>query len=174
MIPVADLLTHVLSAYIVAKLLSIRYPWITTPYVTAAMVGGVLPDLNRIELVLPAETVETLIGLPFSWGGLHRGGPVLVSVLIVGYLVPPRYRRGVILMAGMGAGLHLVMDLFLGSGFAWEPSFAVLWPLTSWQPVVPGFYSSRDVRIGPLFVMLAVLTWAVTESIKQRRTAVSA
>lgn len=156
-------------AYIVAKLLSLRYPWITRPYLTAAMVGGLLPDLNRIELVLPNEMVAGAVGLPFDWGGLHRGGPVAVSVLILGYLVPKRYRRGVILMAGMGAGLHLFTDLFLGVGFAWEPSFAVFWPITAWEPVVPGFYSSRDVRIAPLFATLALLTWAVVETVERRR-----
>lgn len=159
-----DLMTHVLIAYIIAKLLSIRYPWITTPYVTAAMVGGVLPDLNRIELILPAETIEGALGVPFSWSGLHRGGPVAAMVLICGYLVPSCHRTRVILMVAMGAGVHLVMDLFLEPT---GPSFAVLWPLTTWEPVLPGIYSSRDVRITPAFMVLAALTWLGVEYVKQ-------
>lgn len=120
----ADLLTHVLIAYIAAKLLSLRYPWITKPYLTAAMLGGVLPDLNRIELLVPADAVEGITGLPFSWGGLHRTGPIVVSILIIAYLVPKRYRTRLLAMLALGAGLHLFADLFLGSGL--ETAFAVL------------------------------------------------
>lgn len=158
----ADLLTHVLIAYIAAKLLSLRYPWITKPYLTAAMLGGVLPDLNRIELLIPAEAIEGITGVPFSWGGLHRTGPIVISMLIIAYLVPRRYRRRVIAMIALGAGLHLFADLFLGAGF--EAAFAVLWPLTDWQPVLPGFYSSRDIRIAPLFMVFAAVTWWYVES----------
>lgn len=165
----ADLLTHVLIAYIAAKLLSLRYPWITTPFLTAAMLGGVLPDLNRIELFIPGESFEAITGLPFSWwGGLHRTGPIVISILIVAYLVSRRYRRRVIAMLALGAGLHLSADLFLGSGL--EAAFAVLWPLTAWEPVLPGFYSSRDIRIAPLFLVLAAVTWWFVERRKHRRS----
>ena len=157
----ADLLTHVLMAYIVAKLLSLRYEWITSPYLTAAMLGGVLPDLNRIDLLLSADTIEAVTGLPFSWGGLHRGGPVFVLALIIAYLVQRPYRKRVFTLIALGVGLHLVSDLFLGSGLA--PSYALMWPLSGWEPVVPGFFNSRDIRIAPMFMVLSAATWVFVE-----------
>lgn len=157
----ADILTHVLMAYIAAKLLSARVDWITTPYLTAAMFGGVIPDINKLELVIPAETVESAIGLPFSWDGLHRLGGVAASIGIVAYLVPTRHRRRLVCMLALGAGLHLVTDAFAGSGVG--AASDLLWPLTAWEPVVPRFYVSSDVRIAPIFVALAAITWAAVE-----------
>lgn len=157
----ADILTHVLMAYIAAKLLSVRYDWITTPYLTAAMLGGIIPDINKLELVIPADTIEAAIGLPFSWDGLHRLGGVAVSIGIVGYLVPRTYRQRLLAMLALGAGLHLVADAFAGSGVG--PSYDLLWPLTAWEPIVPQLYLSSDMRVAPLFVVLAALTWAGVE-----------
>lgn len=152
----ADLLTHVLVAYIVARLLSVKYPWITTPLVTAAMVGAVLPDLNRLSYVIEATTIERTLDMPFSWDGLHRGGPVAVIILICGTLVTEEHRRRVMLLMGLGAALHLVFDLFL---VPTGRSFAILWPLTTWQPTLPGFYSSRDLRVTTTALAVAALTW---------------
>ena len=68
----AELLTHVLAGLIIATIASWRYAWITPPLVVACMVGAAIPDLNRIDLVLPADTITALIGLPWTSGELPR------------------------------------------------------------------------------------------------------
>lgn len=152
----ADLLTHVLAAYIVVKLLGLRYGWITAPYVTMAMVGAVLPDLNRVRLLVDDATMTALLGVPWSWGAQHRLGGVLISVLIICVLVSDSARTRVFVMLSLGAGLHLFMDLFLHN----HP-FPILWPLTTYRPPFPGLYSSSAdaIWMAPAFVILALLVW---------------
>lgn len=166
----ADLMTHVLIAYIAAKLLSLWMPWITTPYVTAAMLGAVLPDLDRIELLIPASTVEHVLGVPFDWAALGLGGPVAIGVLILGVLVPEEHRLRVLAMATLGAGLHLSADLFSGNGPG--PADALLWPLSAWEPVLPGWYMSYDVRLAAIAILVAAVTWFVVEERRAAGTSV--
>lgn len=73
----ADLFTNVLAGFIIATIASWRYAWITPPLIVTCLVDAAIPDRNRIDLVLPAETITALTGLPWSWGVLHRGGALL-------------------------------------------------------------------------------------------------
>ena len=69
-----ELFTHVLVGYVLATMLSWRWGWITPPLVTVEMFGALLPDLNRLELFVPAETVEG------CWVWRFRGRPFIGSV----------------------------------------------------------------------------------------------
>lgn len=161
-----DLLTHVLVAYVCAKLLSMRLPWLSTSYVTAVMLGATLPDLNRSERLLPSAAIEAVLGVPFSWGGLHRGGPILVTVLLLAVLLPEAHRRRAALTLGFGAATHLVLDLFLVRSGS---SFPLLWPLTDFQPTLPGLYSSQDVMLAPTMLVMATVVWVLVEEDADRR-----
>lgn len=137
-----DLLTHVLVAYVAATAASWRYGWLTPSYVTVAMMGAMIPDMTKIRLVLPGYRVESLLSVPFDWFALHTAGGSAVAVLVGTLLVPSRQRRRVFVLLALGAASHHLLDLLLinPSGY----SYAVLWPLTGYQPPTPGLYLSTD------------------------------
>ena len=153
MIAVADGLTHVLIAFALATLLSLRYEWLTPRLATVAMVGATLPDLNRLAWVLPPATVESAIGVSISWLPMHSIGGVAIVIGIGSLLVRPRYRRTVALLLALGTLSHFILDLLLVPPAG---SYQYLWPLTSADIVVPGFYSSRDRWPAPLAILLAL------------------
>lgn len=155
-----DLLAHALLAYAVARILSWRYDWLTAQYVTVCMVGAFIPDLAKVELVLPSDVVERLLDVPFSWFGLHTGGAVLVSVLVGVVVVVPRERKRAFTLLALGGGTHLLADGLLQTPSG--RSYAMFWPLTRYNPPTPGLYLSTEP--GPTIVAagVAVVVWLVT------------
>ena len=154
-----ELLTHVLAAYALATALSFRYSWITPGYVTIAMIGGMIPDLNRLELLAPAEVVESVVGIPWDWGAVHTFGGSAVVVAVGSLLVPPAYRRRVLAMLALGVVSHLLLDALLinASGH----SYALLWPLTGYHPPTPGLFLSSDRWPAVITGGIAAAVWAV-------------
>ncbi|WP_255170945.1 metal-dependent hydrolase [Natrononativus amylolyticus] len=138
----AELLTHVLVAYACATALSWRYEWLTPRYVTVAMAAAMIPDLNRIGLLVPGAAVETVVGVPFDWGAMHTLGGSLLVVCLGALVVPARYRRRVFLVALLGMLSHHALDLLL-VGLSGH-SYLVLWPLTQYHPPTPSLYLSSD------------------------------
>jgi len=159
---VADLLTHVLTAYVLATLLSLRDGRITPAAVTTAMVGGVVPDLNRIDLLVPASTVEATLGVPFAWDALSTVGGVVVVIALGVLLVPPRLRPLTAAMLSLGVGSHFVLDylLLFPSGY----THPYLWPLVAGGLPGPGLYLSSDRWPAAVAVVVAGLTWAMRRS----------
>ena len=153
----AELLTHILAAYILATLLSWRYEWLTPQFVTVAMIGAMIPDLSRLDLLLPADLLTAVLGLPFDWGVFHVLGGSLLAVAIGTLLVPSGYRRrvGALLLLGMAS--HHALDLLLltPSGYA----YAVLWPITGTHPPSPGLYLSTDRWPALCSAVLAAGVW---------------
>lgn len=168
----AELLTHVLTGYVIAVVLSWRYEWMTYPFVTVVMAGAILPDLNRLELVIPAAAVEAALGIPFSWTPLHRFGGTALVVCIGALLAPKRYRRVVFALLALGAFSHYLLDFFLynPSGLAG----AFLWPLTDYRTPVEGFYLSSDRWPAAVAGFVSVAVWAIDRRIvrpsQQERT----
>jgi len=136
----ADLLTHVLTAYALAALPSLLDDRLTPATTTAAMVGAVLPDLNRIDLLVASESVETSLGIPFGWDAFSTVGGVAVVATLVTLLVPPRLRRRTAAMLGLGAGSHFCLDylLLFPSGY----THPYLWPVTAAGLPGPNLYLS--------------------------------
>ena len=158
MIHVADRFTHMLAAMSIAVIASWRYGWITPPLVVACMVGAAIPDLSRVDLILPADTITALIGLPWSWDVLHRaGGAILVAIIFV-LLVREDLRLPVFAMLTVGIGSHFVIDYFM-----WQPTATtnlMRWPFLDVtaptrgsivQPIVgrPSSLPTRDRRPRP-------------------------
>ena len=153
----ADLLTHVFVAYVIAAVLSFRYEWITSPYVTVCMMGSMVPDMTKISLALSSEQIEAALGIPFDWGALHTVGGSFVSVLIGTVLVPSEYRKRIFALLAIGAASHLILDAFLfkTSGHM----SAMLWPLTDYRFAIDGFYLSSDRWPALLSGALAAIVW---------------
>lgn len=161
----ADLLTHVLTAYVLASLLAIRDDRLTPATVTAAMVGGMIPDLNRIGLLVPAPTVEATLGIPFAWNAFSTVGGVAVVVAVLTLLVPRRLRPATVAMLSLGAGSHFLLDglLRFPSGY----THPYLWPLTAAGLQGPGLYVSSDRWPAVVAIASAALVWWVNASRSQ-------
>lgn len=155
----ADLFTHILVGYVLGVTLSWRYELISYPFVTAVMIGATLPDLSRIGLVVPEETMTAFLGLPFTWSPLHSVGGTLLVVCIGALLVPNAYRRVVFGCVAVGAGSHYVLDFLL-----YKPSGVtspLLWPFVAHGFAVDGFYLSSDRWPFVAATVLAGLVWIV-------------
>lgn len=118
-----NVLTHVLVGYVLGTVLSVRYDWLTPQYVTVVMLGALLPDLSKINLLVLSEQVAILIGLPFEWRAVHMLGGALVVITIGALLTGEEHRMRVFLLLALGVASHLFLDapLIKASGY----SFAV-------------------------------------------------
>jgi len=153
----ADLLTHVLTAYVLAALLSLRDDRITPAMTTAAMVGGLVPDLNRLGLVVQSSAVESALGVPFSWDALGTVGGVAVALGLGTLAVPPRLRRRTATLLALGVLSHFLLDylLFFPSGH----THPYLWPLTAAGLPGPGLYLSSARWPAAVAATCAALAW---------------
>lgn len=138
-----DLLSHAFIAYTICTLLSLRYDWVTSEYITIGMAGAFIPDMAKMKLLIDAATVEAALDLPFDWLGIHTLGGAFVSILVGAAVVNRADRRRVVGLLSLGAASHLFTDALLlkASG----RSYAVLWPLTRYHPPTPGLYLSTDI-----------------------------
>lgn len=154
-----DLLAHVFLAYAVCRVLSWRWEWLTTQYVTVGMVGALIPDITKIYLLAPNHVMERLLGIPFSWYSLGTGGGVLVSVLIGIVLAASEVRRPVGAALGVGAGSHLLADslLLTPTGYSTQ----LLWPLSQVRTPSPGLYLSTQPEPMLLAGGVAAVVWVV-------------
>jgi membrane-bound metal-dependent hydrolase YbcI (DUF457 family) len=137
-----DLLAHALVAYSLATLLSWRYEWLSPAYVTVAMAGAFVPDLTKVSLLVPTSTVQSVLGVPFSWFALHTLGGSLVSLTIGVVLVASPERKRVTALLGLGVVSHLLADALLHNPSG--RSYPLLWPLSYYHPPTPGLYLSTD------------------------------
>lgn len=155
----ADLYTHVLVGYMIGVVLSWRYEWLGNPFVVVVMAGAILPDLNRIELLLSAATIEAAIGFPFSWTPLHRAGGTFLIVCLGALLAAKQYRRAVFALLFLGAASHYLLDFWL-----YKPSGVsgpLLWPFITDGFRIPGFYLSSDRWPAIVSTAGAIAIWIV-------------
>jgi len=154
-----DLLAHAFIAYAVCRVLSWRWEWLTTEYVTVGMVGALIPDITKVYLVVPNHAMERLLGTPFSWYSLGTGGGVLVSVLIGVVLAASEVRRPVGVALGIGAGSHLLADslLLTPTGYSTQ----LLWPLSQIRTPSPGLYLSTQPAPMVVTGVVAAVVWMV-------------
>lgn len=155
----ADLYTHILTGFILAVVISWKLEWITRPYVGAAVVGAMIPDLSRLELVFPAASIESMTGLTWSWSVLHRAGGVLLIILLITTLVPRRHMKAVFVMVLLGVASHFTLDYML-----WQPSGGtnlMLWPFADIHLDFQGFYRSYHRWPAVLATITAVAVIAI-------------
>lgn len=139
----ADLLTHVLAAYVLSTVVRWRVGF-HRRWVPVAMGGAVIPDLVKLGLLLDASVVQELLGLPFSYAPISSvGGVVVIAVAITIVFDREHWRRvyGSLLLGGVTSlvldGLRVYVD---GAGGFW------LYPL--WiRPPTPSLYVTSDPRV---------------------------
>lgn len=161
-----DLLTHVLVGYVLATVLSWRHEALSDRFVTVAMAGALLPDLNRVALVVSSGTVETLLGVPWSWTPLHRVGGTALIIAIGALLVPRRHRRLAVATLLVGAGSHYLLDygLYQVSGLTGP----LLWPFTDARFAFEGLYLSSDRWPAAVATAASAAVWALDRRIGER------
>jgi membrane-bound metal-dependent hydrolase YbcI (DUF457 family) len=152
-----DLLSHALIAYTICTLLALRYRWLTPQYVTVGMAGAFVPDLAKIDLVLDNGIVGSFLGVPFEWFGVHTLGGAAVAVLIGVVLAASGERPRVAALLALGAASHLVADAFLAK--AAGVAYPLFWPLSTYQPPLPGLYLSTDLWPAPVAGAVALGAW---------------
>jgi len=158
----AELLTHVLVAYGLFTALGWYVDWIDERWVAVAMVGSILPDLSRIDLVLSSDRVAALLGVSFDWGGLHTvGGAVLLSAIGALLFSTARTQRRAFLALLGGALSHLVVDVPQAYADGLALTNRYLYPLPPWRPPTPGWYVSADRWVVVVAFAFAVLVYAL-------------
>jgi len=158
----ADLLTHLLVPYILLTVASWRVDWLDHRWVVVGMGGAAIPDLIKVRIVVDENTVETLLGIPFTYAPLSTLGGVL---LLAGIITVAFERRnwgrvfGIVTFGGLTSllldGLRVYAD---GRASAW------LYPFTNWRPPTPSLYVSSD----PTVLVVALLAAGVVAVLDRR------
>lgn len=160
----ADLLTHVLVAYVLFTLVDWRYD-LGKAWVSLGMAGTVLPDLVKIDLFVPGTAVEAAIGLEYGWGHLATvGGVALTAGAVAIFVVENRARAYVVLLGGGLSGL--VVDGL--RAFADGDSGTWLYPLIWWEPPTPGLYVSSDPAVLGVALVVAGVVYAADHRLVDR------
>jgi hypothetical protein len=129
---VTDLLTHVLVAGITLSLLGRWRGWPARRYVPLGMGGATLPDITKINYVVPRQQVADLLGVPFSWLPFHRlGGAVAVAVGLA-LLFERDTRRTVLAVLLGGVTSHFLLDALIER--AHGITLPYLYPLSWYRP----------------------------------------
>ncbi|WGI17682.1 metal-dependent hydrolase [Methanonatronarchaeum sp. AMET-Sl] len=109
----ADLLTHVLIIYIILKIMSMKTNYIKKEHIPIGMIGAILPDLSRIQHIIPPEHIQQLLGTPYSWWGLHTLIGTTITALLITYLFDKKHRKKIFTLLIIGAISHLILDYYL-------------------------------------------------------------
>ncbi|SNR25693.1 metal-dependent hydrolase [Halorubrum vacuolatum] len=161
----AEWLTHVLVAYALFTIVSWFVEWVDQRWVAVAMIGSILPDLNRIDLLVSDEAVEYLLGIPFSWDGLHTlGGSILLAGIGALLFHTARERRRAFVLLSGGAVSHLVVDLpqRYADGLMLSGQYA--FPIPVPRLPTPGWYVSADRWVAVVAVAVALVVFVLDRS----------
>lgn len=161
----ADLLSHVLLAYAGCTVASWYRP-IPDRWIAVVMVGAILPDLNRITLLVANGTLEAALGIPFDFGALSTLGGGIALAGIGAMVVADRHRR---VFAALFAGMlsHLLVDGV--KAYADGAAGAWLYPFTWARYPTPSLYVSSDPAVLAVAVSLAVITFALDRFVVRPR-----
>lgn len=160
----ADLLSHLLVAYVVLTVASWWLDWLTPRLVVVGMGGAVVPDLTRIGLVVDPATVQRILGIPFTWGHLATIGGVLLGSAAIAAAFERRWWRRAYAALVVGGLSHLALDgmRVFADGRADQWLFPLL---PAWRPPTPNLYVTSD----PLVLAVIVAATATVVVVDRRR-----
>ena len=153
----ADLLTHVLAAYVALTVAGWWVAWLDPRWVAVGMGGAAIPDLVKVERLVDEGVVQSALGVPFEYDPVSSvAGVVVVAGVITLFFGHARWRVYGLLVAG--GVLSLVLDglrVFVdGSAGFW------LYPLW-WRPPTPSLYVTADVRVVAVAVVASIGVFVV-------------
>ncbi len=152
----AELLSHVLIAYVCFTIASWRLEWLTKRWIAVGIIGSLLPDLNRLSIVVSETAIEATLGVPFDLDGLHTLGGVLILAGIGALCFADEHRRafGVLLA---GAVSHLLVDA--AKMYADGDAATWLYPFTWYRHPSPNLYVSSDPAVLVVSLSAAAVVW---------------
>lgn len=140
----ADLLTHVLVAYVVLTVASWRVD-VPRRWVVVAICGAAMPDLVKAKVVFfDLLGVRSVFGVELAFAGFNRLGGVLLMAGAVAAFFGSRWRRAYAFVAFGGLSSLLVDGLRV---YADGRADFYLYPLTWWRPPTPSLYVTSDPRV---------------------------
>lgn len=163
----AEWLSHVLLGYAIFTILRWQIDWINQRWVAVGIVGSILPDLNRLGLLIGGEKISTLLGIPFHWSGLNTlGGSILLAAVGAllfkqhqeSHLIGTHQRRAFGLLLA-GALSHIVIDLPQSYADGRLLTNIYFFPFTSWRGSTPGWYVSADRWVAVVAVGIASVVY---------------
>ncbi|WP_436344532.1 metal-dependent hydrolase [Natronorubrum sp. FCH18a] len=164
----AELLSHVLVAYALGTVVSWHLDWVTKRWVAIAMIGALLPDLNRVGLFVADATLETVLGVPFGVDAIHTLGGVVLLAGIGAVVVADRHQRAFATLLA-GALSHLLADAL--KAYADGAAGAWLYPVTWARHPAPSLYVSSDPIVLGVIAAGALLVWWLDRARDDRATA---
>ncbi|SDJ69898.1 LexA-binding, inner membrane-associated putative hydrolase [Halovenus aranensis] len=156
----AELFSHILLAFGLFTAVGWAVSWLDRRWVVVGMIGSLLPDLNRIDLLLDDYVVAQLLGIPFNWTGIHTVGGVLLlsGAGAVLFATHEQQSRAFGLLAAGGCS-HLLVDAV--KAWADGSNGAYLYPFSWWRNPTPGWYVSAERWVFVASLLLAVGVWVV-------------
>ncbi|MFC6771244.1 metal-dependent hydrolase [Halorubrum pallidum] len=165
----AEWLTHVLLAYATFRILSWYVEWLDSQWISVGMVGAILPDLSRLNLVISSDIISYFIGSEFDWFGIHTaGGIILLSGIGALLFRDALEQQKAFIMLLSGSISHILVDLpqRYADGKMILDMYAFPLPLP--RPVTPGWYVTPDRWV----VLVAFVTAIVVFFADQHRKSV--
>jgi len=141
----SEWLTHVFVAYTIFTVASWRLVWLDGRWIAVGVVGSILPDFSRLDLLVDADTVAAVLGTPFEWGGVHTLAGVLFLSGIGAVLFDRRHDQirafGLLCAGGLS---HILVDVPQPYADGKTLTNLYLYPLPPWRVSLPGVYVSPD------------------------------
>lgn len=153
-----DWLTHVLVMYILLESVVTWTKFGEPADVSVAMIGGLLPDLAKIELLIRSDAIESVVGLPFSWFGLGWIWGVLLTAGVLSLMVAQRHRRRALALLLLGSAIHILLDSMIITPGPVEPT--PLNPIT--YVSTPEVYLSSDLWPSLVTAVMALCVFALS------------
>ncbi|WGI18174.1 metal-dependent hydrolase [Methanonatronarchaeum sp. AMET-Sl] len=160
----ADLFTHIATVFIILKLLSWKTEFIEDKLIPVGMIGAIIPDLSRLEIIIPSPIIEQL-GIHYTWFGLHTLVGATITSIILTLFFEKQHRTKVLILLVFGVISHLTLDFFLISPS--PEQYAILYPL-AWEPPTIGIYLSTD-KIPAILTGTAATTIILIEKTRKNK-----
>lgn len=147
---VPDLFTHILVAWTIGTILSLRWKWIDMPYISLIMIGSVIPDCSRIMLLFTN----------FQYNSIHKviapiHMPIGSFVVACIFTLLFQEKKQVLLLMSLGIATHYILDLML---INLNGGMYLLYPL-SWDRYALNLISSSDYNITIVALIIAFIVY---------------
>jgi hypothetical protein len=154
----ADLLATVAVTYALVTIAGWAVDWLEPKWAVICVGGSLIPDLQKVDLLVDADSISRALGIPFTYSHLGTlGGVLLVAGVITVLFDRERWRRvyGLLVSGGL---VHLLLDGMRvyadGQANTW------LYPLLpSYRPPTPNLFVTSDPTVTVVALGVALLVF---------------